>query len=157
MCASLRHPWSFVCSNTYYANTDGSRNKQLLVQDQLYNTMPSPALHPVQESYCWALPLSPLLFYAPELSNDLLSNYWWGKLLDHAGSCCPACRLEIVAALVFCLRQAALKQQNMESALFISLLLSLVLCVPWATNQVKQTESILVIATGMCNERTDPS
>jgi len=119
--------------------------------------MPSPASRYVQDSRCWTLRLSPHLFYAPELGNDLLSNHWRGKPLDHAGSCCPACRLEIVAALVFCLRQAALKQQNMESALFISLLLSLVLCVPWATNQVKQTESILVIATGMCNERTDPS
>jgi len=129
ICASLRHPWSFVCSNTYYANTDGSRNKQLLVQDQLYNTMPSPALHPVQESYCWALPLSPLLFYAPELSNDLLSNYWWGKLLDHAGSCCPACRL-----------------RRLQHHCCIDILRAV------GYHQLKQAESILVSATGVCNE-----
>jgi hypothetical protein len=86
-------------------------------------SLPSPALQAVQGSCCWAFPLSPLLFYAPELCNDLLSNHWRGKSLDHAGSCCPACHLSIIAALVFCM--------------------------PWATSQPKQVE---IIATGMCNE-----
>ena len=63
------------------AHTDGSRKQQLLVHKQLFVTMPSPALRPVQASCCWALPLSPLLFHAPELSNDLLSNHLRGKLL----------------------------------------------------------------------------
>ena len=57
-----------------------------MVQDQLDSTMPSAALHAVQDSCCWAWPLSPLLFYAlaPILGNDLLSNHQRGEPPDHA-------------------------------------------------------------------------